>query len=213
MHGVRRQLIRHQAASLDLPVDFVVIPHHPDPPCPIPHQSGPGTTFPPNDTYTPTMLEAFGRFRGEGIEVIVFGDIFLEDLRAFRDRLLGQAGLAGSYPLWGRDTNDLYDEFVATGFRAVTVCVDAKRLSPDHCGQFLTAEFRKSLPEGVDPCGENGEYHSFAFDGPPFRRPVAFRPGGLHVQEPFVFQELFPGDETSRGTGATGPGVTTGCRA
>lgn len=196
MHGVRRQLIERQAEALGLPVDFVVIPHHTDPSCPIPRQVGPGTTFPPNDTYTPAMLNAFGRLRGEGIEVIVFGDIFLEDLRAFRERLLDQSGLVGSYPLWGRDTNELYDEFNALGFRAVTICVDTTRLTDRHCGQLLTPAFRDSLPAGVDPCGERGEYHSFTFDGPPFRRPVAFRTGERHVQEPFVFQELYPGDPT-----------------
>jgi uncharacterized protein (TIGR00290 family) len=200
MHGVRRELIRQQADALDLPVDFVVIPHHPDPPCPIPHPVGPGTAFPPNDTYTPAMLAALRRLRGEGIEVIAFGDIFLEDLRAFRDRLLDQVGLAGSYPLWGRDTNELYGEFVALGFRAVTVCVDTQRLSARHCGQLLTPAFRDSLPEGVDPCGERGEYHSFTFDGPPFRRPVPFRAGELHVQDPFVFQELYPDEGTARAT-------------
>ena len=198
MHGVRRRLIEDQAGALGLPVDFVAIPHHPDPTCPIPHHAGPGTTFPPNDTYTPAMLAAFGRLRGEGIEVIVFGDIFLQDLRAFRDRLLDQAGLAGSYPLWGRDSNELYDEFTTLGFRAVTVCVDSKRLTAGHCGQLLTPAFRDSLPPGVDPCGERGEYHSFAFDGPCFRRPVDFRPGELHLQDPFLFQELYPESTAGR---------------
>jgi uncharacterized protein (TIGR00290 family) len=194
MHGVRRQLIEHQADSLGLSVDFVVIPHHADPTCPIPQHAGPGTTFPPNDTYTPAMLAAWERLRGEGIEVIAFGDIFLEDLRAFRDRLLDQVGLAGSYPLWGRDSNELYDEFHALGFQGITVCVDTQRLTAGHCGQLLTPAFRDSLPAGADPCGERGEYHSFTFDGPLFRRRVPFRRGELHVQHPFVFQELYPGD-------------------
>src|SRR5207245_1310401 len=102
---------------------------------------------------------------------------FLEDLRAFRERLLGHAGLEGCYPLWGRDTAELYGEFNALGFRAVTVCVDTGRLPAGHCGQLLTPAFRDSFPAGVDPCGERGEYHSFTFDGPPFRRPVAYRLG------------------------------------
>jgi uncharacterized protein (TIGR00290 family)/prepilin-type N-terminal cleavage/methylation domain-containing protein/prepilin-type processing-associated H-X9-DG protein len=193
MHGVRRQLIEEQADALDLPVEFVVIPHHDNPACPMP-RTGPGTTFPPNDTYTRTMLEALTQLKGEGIEVIVFGDIFLEDLRAFRDRLLGLVGLEGCYPLWGRDTTELYSEFNDLGFMGVTVCVDTKRLSAEHCGQFLTPAFRDSFPEGVDPCGEWGEYHSFTFDGPPFRRPVPFRLGEVHRHDPFAFQELYPGD-------------------
>ena len=154
----------------------------------------PGTDFPPNDVYSRTILDALKRFDEQGIEVVVFGDIFLEDLRAYRDRLLGFAGLEGRYPLWGRDTGELYDEFVALGFAAVTVCVDTLRLSEGHCGRLLTPAFRESLPEGVDPCGERGEYHTFAFDGPLFRRPVDYTLGEVHRHEPFVFQELYPAD-------------------
>jgi len=192
MHGVRRQLVEEQAKALGLPVDFVVIaPQQADATCPMSHAT-PGTTFPPNDVYTGAMLAALARHKAEGIEVVVFGDIFLEDLRAFRDRLLAQVGLEGCYPLWGRDSTELYDEFQVFGFQAITVCVDTQRLSEAHCGQRLTPGFLASLPEGVDPCGERGEYHSFTFDGPPFRRPVSFRLGALHRQAPFVFQELYP---------------------
>jgi uncharacterized protein (TIGR00290 family) len=190
MHGVRRQLIDDQAVALGLPVSFEVIPHQDNPSCPMAHK--PGTTFPPNDTYTRTMLDAFRQLKDEGVEIIVFGDIFLEDLRAFRDRLLGVAGLAGCYPLWGRDTTELYREFNALGFKGVTVCVDTGRLPAERCGQLLTPAFCDSLPEGVDPCGEWGEYHSFTFDGPLFRHPVSFRLGEIHRQDPFAFQELYP---------------------
>src|SRR6266851_3034211 len=108
MHGIRRQLVEEQADALGLPVDFVVIPHQDDASCPMSH-STPGTTFPPNDVYTRAMVEAFEQSKGEGVEVVVVGDIFLEDLRAFRDRLLGHVGLEGCYPLWGRDSRELYD--------------------------------------------------------------------------------------------------------
>jgi uncharacterized protein (TIGR00290 family) len=198
MHGVRRQLVADQAEGLGLPADFVVIPHQDNPQCPM-ARTTPGTSFPPNDTYTHAMLEAFRRLLGEGVEAVVFGDIFLEDLRAFRDRLLDLAGLRGCYPLWGRDSEELYAEFCDLGFRAVTVCVDTERLTPGHCGQLLTPAFRASLPQGADPCGERGEYHSFTFDGPPFRRPVPYRLGGPHRQGTFVFQELYPGDELAPG--------------
>jgi uncharacterized protein (TIGR00290 family) len=191
MHGVRRQLIQEQAEALRLPVEFVVIPHQDNAACPMAH-TNPGTTFPPNDLYTRTVLQALERLKREGIEVIVFGDIFLADLRAFRERLLSQVGLEGLYPLWGRDSGALYDEFVTLGFRAVTVCVDSERLTEVHCGQRLDQAFRHSLPSGVDLCGERGEYHSFTFDGPLFSRPVLFRLGQLHRQPPFVFQELLP---------------------
>jgi uncharacterized protein (TIGR00290 family) len=193
MHGVRRELITEQAAAIGLPVEFVVIPHVDSPSCPM-AQSGPGTTFPSNDTYTGAMLQAFERLKNEGVAVIVFGDIYLEDLRAFRDRLLGHAGLQGCYPLWGRDPEGLYHEFVELGLAAVTICTDTTRLSAKHCGQILNASFRKTLPQGVDPCGERGEYHSFTFNGPLFRRPVSFRLGEVHLHEPFAFQELYPDD-------------------
>ena len=190
MHGVRRQLVEAQADALGLPLEFVVVPSHESASCP----TTPGTDFPPNDVYSRTILDALKRFDERGIGVVVFGDIFLEDLRAYRDRLLGFAGLEGRYPLWGRDTGELYDEFVALGFAAVTVCVDTLRLTEGHCGRLLTPAFRASLPEGVDPCGERGEYHTFAFDGPLFRRPVAYTLGEVHRHEPFAFQELYPGD-------------------
>jgi uncharacterized protein (TIGR00290 family) len=193
MHGVRRRLIEDQADAVGLPVEFVVIPHEDNAVCPMAH-STPGTSFPPNDSYTRTMLAALGRLRDDGVEVIVFGDIFLQDLRDFREKLLAHAGLTGAYPLWGRDSAALYRQFCELGFRAVTVCVDTNRLSVEHLGQLLTPAFGASLPAGVDPCGERGEYHSFAFDGPTFRRPVPFRLGGVHRQDPFAFQELFPAD-------------------
>jgi uncharacterized protein (TIGR00290 family) len=193
MHGVRRQLVKDQAEALGLRVDFVVIPPSDDPTCPMLHAL-PGTNFPPNDVYTRAMLAAFEQCKDEGVEVVVFGDIFLEDLRAFRDRLLARADLVGCYPLWERDSDQLYNEFHSLRFKAITVCVDRERLTEEHCGQFLTPAFRASLPEGVDPCGERGEYHSFTFDGPTFRRPVPFRVGDLHRQPPFVFRELYPAD-------------------
>jgi uncharacterized protein (TIGR00290 family) len=198
MHGVRRALVEDQAAALGLPVEFVVIPSPPGPSCPMAH-SAPGTAFPPNDVYSRVMLAAFARLKAEGVVVVMFGDIFLEDLRAYRDQLLAGAGLAGCYPLWGRDTGELYDEFVGLGFRAVIVCVDMARLAEGHLGRPLDDTFRASLPAGADPCGERGEYHSFAFDGPPFARPVPYAPGGVHRQPPFAFLELYPAEPARNG--------------
>jgi uncharacterized protein (TIGR00290 family) len=191
MHGVRRQLIEDQAGAIGLPVEFIVIPRHNDPTCPMAH-TVPGTDFPPNDVYSRTMLAALERLKTGGIEVIVFGDIFLEDLRAYREKLLAHVGLEGCYPLWGRDTGVLFDEFVQLGFEAVTVCVDTERLPERFCGRLLDEAFRAELPHGCDPCGERGEYHSFAFDGPIFNHPVPYRLGEVHVHEPFAFQELLP---------------------
>jgi uncharacterized protein (TIGR00290 family) len=189
MHGVRRQLIEDQAKAIGLPVEFIVIPRHDNPTCPMAH-TVPGTDFPPNDIYSRTMLAAFERLKTERVGVIVFGDIFLEDLRVYREKLLVHVGLEGRYPLWGRDTGVLFDEFIQLGFRAVTVCVDTQRLTEGHCGQLLTSTFRDHLPDGCDPCGERGEYHSFAFDGPIFHQPVPYRLAEVHRHEPFAFQEL-----------------------
>ena len=191
MHGVRRQLIEDQARAIDLPVEFIVIPRHDDPTCPMAH-TVPGTDFPPNDVYSRTMLAALERLKESGVRVIVFGDIFLEDLRAYREKLLAHVGLEGRYPLWARHTGALFDEFVELGFKAVTVCVDTKRLSEEQCGRLLDPAFRNDLPADCDPCGERGEYHSFAFDGPIFQQPVHYRLGEIHMHEPFAFQELLP---------------------
>jgi uncharacterized protein (TIGR00290 family) len=193
MHGVRRQLIAAQADALGLPLEIVVVASHPNDICPV-ALNRPGTDFPPNDVYSRTILAALDKLKQEGIEVVVFGDIYLEDLRAYRDGLLAHAGLEGAYPLWGRDPAALYDEMCRLGYQAVTVCVDGERLSEAHCGQILTQEFRDSLPVGVDVCGERGEYHSFVFDGPSFRQAVPWKPGEVHQHAPFFFQELYPGD-------------------
>jgi uncharacterized protein (TIGR00290 family) len=197
MHGVRRGLIEDQAEAIGLPVRFVVIPGPANAICPMAH-STPGTTFPPNDVYSTTMLAAFAQLKGEGIEVVVFGDIYLQDLRAYRDNLLTHAGLTGRYPLWGRDPGELYGEFVALGYEAVTVCVDTARLSEQHLGRRLDSAFRATLPAEVDTCGERGEYHSFAFNGPAFRQPVPFILGDVHRHAPFAFQELHPRQGDSR---------------
>lgn len=188
MHGVRRALVQDQADALGLPIEFILIPSHEAQPCP----RTPGTDFPPNDVYSRTMLAAFAGLKEAGIEVVIFGDIFLEDLRAYREGLLLHAGLEGHFPLWGRDTTGLYDEFLTLGFQAITVCIDTERLTEGHCGRLLTRDFLDSLPAEIDPCGERGEYHTFVFDGPPFPRPVAYTAGEIHCRTPFAFQELFP---------------------
>jgi hypothetical protein len=136
------------------------------------------------------MLQAFERARREGIEAIVFGDIFLEDLRAYRERLLARAGLAGIYPLWGRSTRELMEEFLQRGFGAVVVCVDSAKLDSSWPGRLLDRRFLTDLPEGIDPCGENGEYHTFVFDGPGFSHPVALSQGETVLRDPFCFREL-----------------------
>ena len=192
MHGVRRSLLEAQATALGLPVETVSIPTPaPDAACGVTSpQPGAFTAFPDNDSYEARMLAAFRRLRESGIEAVVFGDIFLEDLRAYRERLLAQAGLRGLYPLWGIDSRALVNEVIDSGFRATVVCVDGQRLDGSFCGRSLDHAFVAALPDGVDPCGENGEYHSFVHDGPGFRAPVRFSVGERVHRAPFWFCDL-----------------------
>ena len=191
MHGVRIELIHEQARCLGLPVVTVEMPPYrnlaavavdDDQACPI--------DLPGNNTYEAAMLAAFARARGEGVEAIAFGDIFLEDLRDYRERLLDRAGLRGVYPLWQRDTRALLDEFIASGWRAVVVCTDGERLPPSWSGRQIDARFAAELPASIEPCGERGEYHSFVYDGPLFSDPVPFAKGDVIDRAPFVFCEL-----------------------
>lgn len=192
MHGVRRELLEAQAESLGLPVWSVFLPTPPrDATCVLPPPGQKGfVSFASNDVYEEKMLEAFAHARQGGIEAIVFGDIFLEDLRAYRERLLARAGLAGVYPLWGRSTLELLEDFLQRGFRAVVVCVDAGKLDASWAGRLLDGRFLAELPAGVDPCGENGEYHTFVFNGPGFAHPVALAQGETVSRDPFCFCDL-----------------------
>jgi len=192
MHGVRRDLLEAQAEALGLPVWKIFLPTPPrNASCALPPPGQTGfVSFASNDVYEEKMLQAFERARREGIEAIVFGDIFLEDLRAYRERLLAGVGLAGIYPLWGRSTRELMEEFLERGFRAVVVCVDSAKLDPSWPGRLLDRRFLAELPEGVDPCGENGEYHTFVFDGPGFAHPVVHSQGETVLRDPFCFREL-----------------------
>ena len=215
MHGVRRDLLEAQAEALGLPVWKIFLPTPPrDASCALPSRGPCGppdplapppghkgfVSFASNDVYEEKMIQAFERARREGIEAIVFGDIFLEDLRAYRERLLATVGLAGIYPLWGRSTRELMEEFLERGFRAVVVCVDSARLDPSWPGRLLDRRFLAELPEGVDPCGENGEYHTFVFDGPGFSHPVALSQGETVLRDPFCFRELTaPPRQVARG--------------
>src|SRR5712692_3825722 len=149
------------------------------------------------------MLAAFERARGEGIEAIAFGDIYLEDLRDYRERLLARAGLRGVYPLWKRDPSALLREFIAGGWRAIVVCTDGERLDASWSGREIDVRFALDLPRGVDPCGERGEYHSFVYDGPLFSKPVTFDKGSIVNRAPFTFCDRVPALE---------PVLVTSCR-
>jgi len=175
MHGVRRELLEAQAVSLGLPLWLSFI--------------GKGAS---NADYEASMAEAFARCRGQGIDTVAFGDLFLEDIRAYRDRLLGTHGMKAVYPVWRRDTHQVIREFLELGFKTAVVCVDPKQLDPSFVGRVIDEQFLRDLPPGVDPCGENGEFHTFVFDGPNFAEPVPFSFGEIVYRDGFWFCDLTP---------------------
>lgn len=175
MHGVRRALLRRQAESLGLPLVEVTVP---------PESS--------NAVYEREMGKAFSRIRDKGIRQVAFGDIFLEDLRDYRERQLAASGLTCLFPIWKRPTRSLAQTFIDEGFRAVTVCVYSKVLDESFAGRHFDAAFLNDLPDSVDPCGENGEFHTFVFDGPIFSRPIEFTGGTVVERDGFFFHDLLP---------------------
>lgn len=157
MHGVRNALLHKQAQSIGIPVQEVLLPESPS-----------------MADYDQIMNNVLGELRQTGISHSIFGDIFLEDLREYREARLKEAGLKAVFPLWKRNTTDLIKEFIDLGFKTVVVCVKSPLLSADFAGRIIDHDFLKDLPGNVDPCGENGEFHTFVFDGPIFKEPVAF---------------------------------------
>jgi uncharacterized protein (TIGR00290 family) len=173
MHGVRRDLLERQAQSIGLPLHEVRIP----PQC-------------VNPTYEARMEEALRWHFDEGVRRVAFGDIFLEDLRAYRERNLARIGMTALFPIWKRDTQELIRSFHARRFRAIAVCIDSKALDPTFAGRELDESFFRDLPPHADPCGENGEFHTFVFDGPIFHSPIPVRTGEIVHRDGFVFCDL-----------------------
>ena len=162
MHGVRTELLAAQAARLSLPVQMLRLP---------------GDVS--MEIYNAHMREMLSQFQTQGVTHSIFGDIFLEDLRQYREEQLQQAGLKAIFPLWQRNTVELIHEFVDLGFRAVLVCVNDKYLDAGFLGRELNLDLLKDFPKTVDPCGENGEYHSFVYDGPIFSSPIPILKGEI----------------------------------
>jgi uncharacterized protein (TIGR00290 family) len=175
MHGVRRELLKRQAQSIGLPLHEVRIP----PQC-------------VNPIYEARMEEALRVHFEKGVRRVAFGDIFLEDLRAYREKNLARMGMTAIFPIWKRDTRELVRSFLANRFRAVGVCVDGKVLDPSFAGRELDESFFRDLPPHADPCGENGEFHTFVFDGPIFQSPIPVRTGEIVNRDGFVFCDLLP---------------------
>ena len=179
MHAVRRVLLEAQAEAAGLPLHVVPIPS----PC-------------SNEQYEAAMGEAVARAREEGVQGIAFGDLFLEDIRRYRERQMAPTGLELVFPLWQRPTAILAREMIAGGLRAHLTCVDPRALPAAFAGRTFDATLLDDLPPGVDPCGENGEFHTFVWDGPMFRTPVPVRPGEVVERDGFVFADLLPDGAT-----------------
>lgn len=173
MHAVRRELVELQAEAAGLPLWPVELPW----PC-------------PNEVYDRLMAEACGRAVAEGFDTVVFGDLFLEDVRAYREKQLQGTGLAPLFPLWGRDTSRLAREMILAGQRAYITCVDPSKLPSSFAGREFNEAFLAEIPPEVDPCGERGEFHSFVFASPAFARPLAVRTGEVVERDGFVFADV-----------------------
>lgn len=175
MHAVRTTLLRRQAESAGLPLLLVKLPF----PC-------------SNEVYEERMRALIAAAHADGIEAISFGDLYLTDVRQYRERMMEGTGIAPLFPLWGRPTAELAREMIAGGLRARITCIDPRCLPASLAGREYNSDFLEALPRGVDPCGENGEFHSFAFDGPMFSRPVGFTVGETVERDGFIFTDLAP---------------------
>ena len=175
MHGVRRALLEQQAESLSIPLHEVFI-------------SKEAT----NEEYASKMQAALTDFKKAGVSSVVFGDIHLEDVRKYREDNLYKAGMKAIFPIWGRDTAELTRSFIDLGFKAIVTCVDSKVLDKTFAGRIIDESFMAQLPANVDPCGENGEFHSFVFDGPTFNSRIQYTVGQIVLRDSFYFCDLIP---------------------
>lgn len=189
-HGVREDLLELQVAALGLQLHKLCLPVGPS--------DGPCT----NEQYEAVLGETLALHQAAGVTGIAHGDLFLADLREYRERNLAKVGLVGHFPLWGCNTRELFQEFVASGFKAYTCCVDGVRLGREFAGRLLDDDFLSDLPAGVDPCGENGEYHSFVFAGPIFRHPLAIHVAEIVEREGRFYAELLPDGDAAMEHGA-----------
>ncbi len=183
MHGVRRELLAAQADVLGVPLVEVPIP--------------PGCV---NEVYEQRMTDAFASAPLSMVQTVAFGDLFLEDVRAYREERLSAAGRRGLFPLWQQDTDLLARQFIAAGFRAVLVCVDPRHLPASFAGRTYNEQLLADLPAGVDPCGENGEFHTFVHAGPIFAEPIPCETGEVVERDGFVFCDLLPANPANGST-------------
>ena len=160
MHGTPEALVDAQTAAAGIPLEKIFIPADSS-----------------NDSYEKAMLEYYRKLKDCGVEAVIFGDIFLVDLRHYREQLLAKAELEGIFPLWQQDTRQLIQDFIKSGFKTAVCAADAKFFGKETAGKIIDQDFIESLPQGVDPCGERGEFHTFVFEGPVFQKPVPYQTG------------------------------------
>ena len=176
MHGIRKELLQSQANSLELPLSQVLISKNRS-----------------NQEYESKMRDVLTKYQNKGISSVAFGDIFLEDLRKYREDKLSEIGMKAIFPLWKMDTKEVANSFIDLGFKAVTSCVDSKVLGKEFVGKDFDKEFLSKLPSNVDPCGENGEFHSFVYDGPIFKERIPYKLGEIVLRnEHFYYCDLIP---------------------
>ncbi len=195
MHGVREELLEQQAESIGLPLQKIILPEEPS-----------------MQEYEQQMKENLLSLKKEKFTHSIFGDIFLEDLKNYREQQLATLGLTAVFPIWKRDSIELMHEFIDLGFKTILVCIMADLLPKEFAGRIIDHEFLKDLPKNVDACGENGEFHTFVFDGPIFSKPIPFAKGEILYKEyaapktdedltaryssfGFYFQELVPAND------------------
>lgn len=174
MHAVRVELLRQQAQAVGLPLYLIEIPY----PC-------------SNEQYAVVMTDFMARASNEDVRCMAFGDLYLQDVRSYREERMQGSGIEPVFPLWGRPTRALLEEMLAAGLRACLTCVDPRVLPAEFAGCELTPALLESMPSGIDPCGENGEFHSFVFDGPMFAYPLDIEMGEVVTRDGFVFADCW----------------------
>ena len=177
MHGVRREMLEQQAQALGLPLIKI----------PIPRDCS-------EEEYESRLMDVLNQVKSDGIERVVFGDIFLEWIKEYREKNLARVGMTPILPIWGRDTGELMQSFIALGFKAVITCVDTRAMPKSFLGRVFDERLLAELPPGVDPGGENGEFHSFVFAGPIFQESIPYILGRTVSRDSYGFRDVLPGE-------------------
>ena len=175
MHAVRIELLEEQAKQIGLPLDIIEIPY----PC-------------TNEQYAEIMQDFIDSIKARDVECCAFGDLFLEDIRDYRIKQLQGTGIEAVFPLWGEPTAELSQKMITAGLKTIITCVDPKQIDPSFVGREYTTQFLSDLPDSADPCGENGEFHSFVYDAPIFKQPISVEVTEVVERDGFVFADVVP---------------------